>query len=177
MNVRNICLQSDGIELAAELYVPPAPEPCPALCICHGVPANTYNPADRGYAGLAQTFCHAGFVTLIFNFRGAGKSQGNLDMLGWTRDLQVALNFLCDLDGIDRKRICLLGFSGGAAVSVYITAHDPRVSLLLACACPAHFRFVTNKSGSRASKKSQQSIGLTRFLPVPYSWSMVMPTK
>ena len=105
MNVRNICLQSDGIELAAELYVPPAPEPCPALCICHGVPANTYNPADRGYAGLAQTFCHAGFVTLIFNFRGAGKSQGNLDMLGWTRDLQVALNFLCDLDEIDRKRI------------------------------------------------------------------------
>ena len=46
MNVRNICLESDGIELAGELYVPPAHEPCPALCICHGVPANTYNPAD-----------------------------------------------------------------------------------------------------------------------------------
>ena len=90
-------------------------------------------------------------------------------MLGWTRDLQVALNFLCDLDGIDRKRICLLGFSGGAAVSVYITAHDPRVSLLLACACPAHFRFVTNKEAAISTIRHFQEIDVIRDKDFPPS--------
>ncbi|TET44517.1 MAG: alpha/beta fold hydrolase [Dehalococcoidia bacterium] len=169
MKVRNIYLESDGIKLAGEVYVPPADKPSPALCICHGVPANTYNPADRGYAALAERFSDAGFVTLIFNFRGAGKSEGNLDMLGWTRDLRAALNFLCDLDEIDKKRICLLGFSGGAAVSVYITAHDPRISLLLACACPAHFRFLTSKEAGIATIRHFQEIEVIRDKDFPPS--------
>jgi alpha/beta superfamily hydrolase len=169
MNVTNICLESDGIKLAGEVYVPAVHEPCPALCICHGVPANAYNPADRGYAALAQRFCHAGFVTLIFNFRGAGRSEGNLDMLGWTRDLQAALDFLYDLEEIDRKRISLLGFSGGAAVSVYVTARDPRISLLLACACPAHFRFLTGEEAAIATIRHFQEIEVIRDKDFPPS--------
>jgi len=61
-------LQSDGLELAAEVYIPAGDRLCPALCICHGIPAVPYNPEDRGYPELAQKFCAAGFITLIFNF-------------------------------------------------------------------------------------------------------------
>ncbi|MFP3880478.1 MAG: alpha/beta hydrolase, partial [Dehalococcoidia bacterium] len=120
-------MKSDGIELVGELFLPSTDQAHPALCICHGIPATPPDLTDRGYAVLAQSFCKAGFATLIFNFRGAGRSEGNLDMMGWTRDLQAALDFLYDIQQADRTRLCLLGFSAGAAVSVYVAARDPRV--------------------------------------------------
>jgi len=139
MDVEEIRLKADGLELRGELHIPSRGKVHPALCICHGIPAAPPDPTDRGYALLAERFCHAGFATLIFNFRGTGKSEGNLDVLAWTRDLQAALGFLYSLKEVDRKHFCLLGFSGGAAVSVYTAAHDPRVSLVATCACPADF--------------------------------------
>ena len=122
MDVKEIRLKADGLELAGELHIPSKDKVHPALCICHGIPAAPSDPTNKGYTLLAQSFCHAGFTTLIFNFRGTGKSEGNLDILGWSRDLQAALNFLYNLKEVDRTRFCLLGFSGGAAVSVYTAA-------------------------------------------------------
>jgi dipeptidyl aminopeptidase/acylaminoacyl peptidase len=139
MHVEEIRLKADGLELVGELHVPSRDKIHPALCICHGIPAAPPDPTDKGYRLLAERFCHAGFITLIFNFRGTGKSEGNLDILGWTRDLQAALDFLYSLKGIDKNHLSLLGFSGGAAVSIYAAAHDPWVSLVVTCACPADF--------------------------------------
>jgi putative redox protein len=81
MYVEEIHLKADGLELRGELRVPSRDRPQPAMCICHGIPATPPDPADKGYALLAEQFCRAGFVTLIFNFRGTGRSQGNLDIL------------------------------------------------------------------------------------------------
>jgi len=169
MQGKNICLKVDGLELAGELYIPSRNRPHPALCICHGIPDTPHNPSDRGYALLAQRFCNAGFLTLIFNFRGAGKSQGNLDMLGWSRDLQAAVNFLYNSEEIDKAHLCLLGFSGGAAVSVYAAAHDPRASALVTCACPADFGFLG--SGKQAASNIQhfRDIGVIRDKDFPAS--------
>jgi alpha/beta superfamily hydrolase len=169
MEAKSICLKVDGLELAGELYIPQENKVHPALCICHGIPAVPYDPTDRGYATLAQRFCHAGFVTLIFNFRGAGKSQGNFDIRGWSRDLHAAIDFLSTLKEINTQRICLLGFSGGAAVSVYITAHDPRVSLLATGACPANFGFFASKEEVPSTIQRFREIGVIRDKDFPSS--------
>lgn len=145
METKEIRLKADGLELAGELYIPSRDKVHPALCICHGIPAAPPDPTDRGYPMLAERFCNAGFLTLIFNFRGTGRSQGNLDMLGWTRDLQAAIGFLHNLREVDKRRLFLLGFSGGAAVSVYVAAHDSRVGSLVTCACPADFRSLSQR--------------------------------
>ncbi len=173
MKAKNVCLKSDGLELVGEVYIPSESKVCPALCICHGIPAAPYNPQDRGYAVLAQRFCAAGFATLIFNFRGAGKSQGNLDILGWSRDLEAAIDFLYNLKKIDKKRFCLLGFSGGAAVSVYVAAHDSRVSSLVACACPADFGSLPGKETAPSAIQHFREIGAIRddnFPPSIEEW-------
>jgi dipeptidyl aminopeptidase/acylaminoacyl peptidase len=169
MESKGICLQSDRLKLAGEVYIPPGNKPYPALCICHGIPAAPYNPDDRGYALLAQKFCAAGLLTLIFNFRGAGKSQGNLDMLGWSRDLQAALDFLYSFEKIDKTRLCLLGFSGGAAVSVYTAAHDPRISALAACACPATFSSLGSKEQAVSSIQHFREMGVIKDKDFPPS--------
>ena len=176
---RSICLLSDEIKLAGEVYIPTGNRPHPALCICHGIPANPHNPEDRGYAELAQRFCEAGFVTLIFNFRGAGLSEGNFDILGWSRDLKVALDFLYYLEEIDKSHICLLGFSGGAAVSVYVTANDSRVSSLVACACPSDFSRLQSEEDLMPSIQHFREIGVIKdkdFPPSSQEWLMGFAT-
>jgi dipeptidyl aminopeptidase/acylaminoacyl peptidase len=169
MEVREIQLNADGLELVGELYVPSGDKIHPALCICHGIPAAPPDPTDKGYALLAQRFYHAGFTTLIFNFRGAGRSEGNLDILGWTRDLQAALDFLYNLEEVDRTRFCLLGFSGGAAVSVYTAAHDTRVSSVVICACPAEFRSLSQREAPLDTIQRFREIGSIRDKDFPPS--------
>ena len=169
MKIESICLKSDELELVGELFIPLVNEPCSALCICHGIPATPYNPEDKGYSVLAQMFCAAGFVTLIFNFRGAGRSQGNFDILGWSRDLQVAINFLYHHRATDKARLCLLGFSGGAAVSVYATAHNPCISSLVTCACPADFNLFTNAEKLVHTIQHFREIGAIRDNDFPHS--------
>ena len=133
-------LRSDGLRLAAEVYRPASQAPHPALCLCHGVPARrTPDPSDRGYPLLAERFCAEGFLVLIFNFRGSGESDGDFDIMGWTRDLEAAVDYLWDLQEVDRARLSVMGFSGGAATTVYCAAQDRRISSVVACACPARF--------------------------------------
>jgi alpha/beta superfamily hydrolase len=169
MDMEQIRLKADGLELRGELYVPSGDKVHPALCICHGIPTTTPDPTDRGYARLAERFCDAGFVTLIFNFRGTGKSQGNLDILGWTRDLQAALGFLYGLEEADKNHLCTLGFSGGAAVSVYAAAHDPRVSLVVTCACPADFHSLHQRETPTKTVQRFRQIGAIRDEEFPPS--------
>jgi len=171
MRKRRISLRVDNLRLIGEVYFPgTTPRPCPAICLCHGIPSGQQpSPGDSGYPGLAQRFCDAGFVTLIFNFRGTGQGQGNLDMLGWTRDLEAAIDYLVSLEEVDKSRLCLLGSSGGAAVSVYVAANDPRVSSLVTFACPAEFDFLTDKQRARATVDHFRSIGVIRDADFPPS--------
>jgi len=169
VEIREIRLKADGLELVGELDIPSGNKVRPALCICHGIPATPPDPGDRGYALLAQRFCQAGFITLIFNFRGTGRSEGNLDILGWSRDLHAALDFLYDLGEVDRSRLCLLGFSGGAAVAIYAAAHDPRVSLVATCACPADFRSLAHRETPSETIQRFRQIGAIRDEDFPSS--------
>ena len=171
MKKHEISLKVDNLDLPGEVYFPKGTkEEHPALCLCHGIPSGQQpSPGDSGYPGLAQRFCDAGFVTLIFNFRGTGQSQGNLDMLGWTRDLEAAIDFLSNLDEVDKSCLCLLGSSGGAAVSIYAAANDPRVSSVVTLACPAEFSFVTDKQRARATIDHFRSIGVIRDADFPPS--------
>jgi alpha/beta superfamily hydrolase len=169
MQTEQVNFEIDGLRLAGELRVPSRSGAHPALCICHGIPAAPPDPDDRGYSLLAERFCRAGFVTLIFNFRGTGKSQGNLDLPGWSRDLRAALDFLYDRSEADRTHFCLLGFSGGAAVSVHAAAHDPRVSSLATCACPADFNSLYEEQDPRDAIERFRQIGAVRDRDFPPS--------
>ena len=143
MKKQEVSFKSDTLSLYGELYFPDKMGHSPkTLIICHGIPAVPHNPSERGYAILAEKFCDNGFATLIFNFRGAGKSQGNFDLMGWTEDLKSAIDFLYSIAELKKSRLSLLGFSGGAAVSICVAADDPRVSAVVTLACPAAFDFL-----------------------------------
>ena len=86
MKKKGVLLTVEGISIVGELYIPEQGDrkAFPALCLCHGIPSGRPpEPGDKGYPGLAEKFCTAGFATLIFNFRGTGLSGGNLDLNLW----------------------------------------------------------------------------------------------
>ncbi len=136
----NFEIMVDNINIVGAVFYPPEiTKSCPVLCFCHGIPGTKPDPSNSGYMLLARQFAGEGFITCAFNFRGTGASGGNLDLLGWTRDLKAVLGYLATLDGVDPARLYVMGFSGGAAASVYVAAHDARIAALVSCACPSEF--------------------------------------
>lgn len=168
-------LRVDNLKIVGEIYYPPQMQGLqPALCLCHGIPAAPPDPTDRGYPLLAERFAKGGFLTCIFNFRGAGESEGNLDLLGWTRDLDTVVTYLGQLESVDNARISLMGFSGGAATSAYVTANDQRISALVACACPAELSIFTAGQGLEAFLDQCRSVGTIKdddFPPSLEEWA------
>lgn len=191
MIVRVVAFAADEIKISGQLYLPGdgGEPPYPTVCICHGIPhgvpdANP-DPDDGGYPALAERICREGFAVLIFRFRGVGDSGGNFDILGWTRDLGAAVDYLWVLPEVDRSHLALLGFSGGAAVSVCVTAQDSRVSSVAACACPAEFDSLKAVFAEGESIVEHfRGIGIIRDRDFPYSdeewlgnFSLVSPLK
>lgn len=162
-------MQVDGLRIAGKLYLPGNQSSYPAVCVCHGIPAKSPDPNDRGYPLLAEKICREGFAVLIFNFRGTGASEGNLDISGWTRDLKAAIDYLFALPEVDSSHLSLLGFSGGAAVSIYTASQDRRVSSVAACACPAKFSFITDVADPSPVIDHFRSIGAIRDEDFPLS--------
>lgn len=164
----NICV--DGLMIVGEIYYPlKGQEPFPTLCLCHGIPAVPPDPSDKGYTLLAEQFAEEGFLTCIFNFRGAGESEGNLDLLGWTHDLSAVITYLTHLDAADPSEIALMGFSGGAATAAYVTAYDTRISTLITCACPAEFSKLTTGQGLEAFLDQCRTVGTIKDETFPPS--------
>ncbi|MFC1965425.1 alpha/beta hydrolase [Chloroflexota bacterium] len=172
MVTRPVTLKVDGLKIAGRIYLPAEGDKqlYPTVCICHGIPSgNPPAPGDKGYPGMAENICSEVFGVFIFNFRGTGFSEGNLDILGWTRDLKAAIDYLYALPEVDRTHLSLLGFSGGAAVSVYVASQDTRVTSVVACACPAEFSIITRADSLPSVIDRYRSIGVFRDKSFPHS--------
>lgn len=173
---KDIALESDGLKLTGQVYIPGSrsTKTAPALCLCHGIPrGGPLDPSDGGYPALAGRFCNAGFVTIIFNFRGTGDSEGNFDIAGWTTDLGVMLDYLYNMSEVDTGKVALMGFSAGAAVSMYVAAQDPRVSSLVVCACPTQFRLAADPKSATSAIAQFRDTGIIKdadFPPSPADW-------
>jgi dipeptidyl aminopeptidase/acylaminoacyl peptidase len=172
--IKEANLTVEGLKIVGQLHLPENQDPpYPAVILCHGVPSGNVDPSDPGYPFLAQTISDQGFAVYIFRFRGAGESEGNFDIAGWTRDLIAAINYISDLPVIDKNRLALVGFSAGATVSVYVAARDHRITAVAACACPAEFSAVTDPSKSGLTLAYFRKIGIIRdpdFPPSPENW-------
>ena len=184
MNIKNVTLEVDSLEIVGHLYLPRNVDMIPysTVCICHGIPEKTSAPGDRGYPLLAENICRQGFAVFIFNFRGTGVSDGNFDILGWTRDLEVVIDYLCA--EVYVSKISLMGFSGGAAVAVYVASRDKRISSIVACSCPAEFSWFNGIDDPQPVVDYFRDVGIIRdegFPPSVDEWlagfRLVSPVK
>ena len=163
MKTQETSIQSGEARLYGKLYIPDA-IPGPALLVCHGLNARG-SGGLRLYARLAETACRSGFVSLMFDFRGVGKSTGKFDYgFGEQEDVKCALNYLASRPEVAPDRIFIVGHSLGGAVSIYAVQNETRVKGLVLWSTPKNHDYNVRKFVRRTRGK----LGLCLFLFFSY---------
>jgi pimeloyl-ACP methyl ester carboxylesterase len=129
-----IVISSDGLKLAGIVRTPEglkANEKRAAFLVLHGFGSNK----DAGnVTGPCDLLSKLGYITLRFDFRGCGESdgeKGRLICLEQVADTRNALTALAQRADVDAARIAVIGSSFGAAVAIYTAGVDPRVAAVV----------------------------------------------
>ncbi len=127
MSPETISFRAGDVELRGDVYVPPTAGPWPAVVMAHGFGA----VKDQYLHRYAERFAEAGLLTVVYDHRGFGVSDGQprQDIDPWVqiRDFQHAISYTRSRDDVDAERIGVWGtsFSGGHVL--VLGAIDPRV--------------------------------------------------
>jgi len=121
---------SNGHRLSGILRIPEEfkdGEKKPGIVVCHGFAAfKEMVPLPQ----VATAFTEAGYVTLTFDYRGFGTSEGprwRLIPMEEVEDIRNAITFLQSRPEVDKEKIGLWGTSLGGGLVVYAAAMDSRV--------------------------------------------------
>jgi uncharacterized protein len=127
----SVSFNSGGLKLAGLLHLPadlPVGQRRAAIVVLHGFGSNK----DGGISMAAsQLFASLGYITLRFDMRGCGQSEGprgKVICLEQVQDTRAAIDFLQTRPEVDASRIGVMGHSFGAAVAIYTAGVDQRVA-------------------------------------------------
>jgi len=130
----NTFFEGPAGRIEAILKEPAAPVTRAAI-VCHPHPLFGGTMHNKVVFRIARAFQDAGFAVLRFNFRGAGRSEGEHDEgRGEKDDLRAAISFI--EEKYPGAEIWLAGFSFGAAVMLRAAACDDRVRAIVAVGVP-----------------------------------------
>ncbi|MCP3891930.1 MAG: alpha/beta hydrolase [Desulfobulbaceae bacterium] len=91
---------------------------------------------EMGLAGFAEKFEAAGFVTLVFDYRFWGESEGEprnqVFALEMVEDYRNAITWLSHRPEVDCNRIGIWGTSYSGGLCLYVGTHDKRVKAVVA---------------------------------------------
>jgi len=163
VKIEETSIQCGETGLYGQLYIPDA-VPAPGLLICHGLNARG-SSGLRLYARLAETACRSGFVSLMFDFRGVGRSTGNFDYgIGEQEDVKCALDYLASRPEVAPNQVFIVGHSLGGAVSIYAVQNEKRVKGLVLWSTPKNHDYNVKKFVRRTRGK----LGICLFLFFSY---------
>lgn len=151
MKTETVWIDCTNARLYGELHIPDH-VPASALLICHGLTISGFHLL-KIYTQLAKTACQNGFVSLVFDFRGVGKSSGKFDYgVGEQEDVKCTLNYLASRPEVAPNSIFVVGHSLGGAVSLYALQNEKRVKGLVIWSTPKNHnynvkKFITNTRG------------------------------
>lgn len=179
-SVRRVQFMSDGLVLKGDLYLPPGfseSKPYPAIVV--GGSWTTVKEQMSG--GYARELAKQGFVTLAFDPRYFGESEGQPRF--WEnpsakiRDYGNALTFLSSVPGVDPERLFLTAVCASAGYMAEVAAVDTRVKGLATIAAWLHDAAAVEmiyggKEGvqariqqAREAKKAFAENGSVRYIP------------
>lgn len=125
-----VAFQSEGLTLKGALHLPPGPGPFPALVYAHGS-----GPATRNLGFYPAWFVQQGFAVLVFDKRGAGRSQGDWRTASFQSlagDVLAGVATLKARPDIDAKHLGVFGISQGGWVGSLAASRSQDVKFFLA---------------------------------------------
>jgi pimeloyl-ACP methyl ester carboxylesterase len=134
MNEETVSIPSAGLRLHGAVGTPADLQPGErraAFLVLHGFGGNS---DSAGVLQPTRVLSEFGYVTLRFDMRGCGKSEGEFGRvicLEQAEDLGNALSFLAGHAAVDPDRIGVIGSSFGGAVAVYAGGTNRRVAAVI----------------------------------------------
>jgi fermentation-respiration switch protein FrsA (DUF1100 family) len=132
---KDITFSSKGLPCRGWLYVPddlPESQKSPTIVMAHGFSA----VKEMMLPDFAERFTAAGFVTLAFDYRYFGDSEGEprsqLFPLEQVEDVRNAITWVSDQPEVDPQRIGIWGTSYGGGIVVYTASFDRRIKAVVA---------------------------------------------
>jgi len=137
---------------------PDDPSPRPGVVMGHGFAGQR----ELGLAPFAEAFAAAGYVTLVFDYRGWGDSGGEpryvVDMEAQIQDFGDALAWLRSHDTTDPHRVALWGTSLGGGHALMAAHRDGHVQAVL-----AQVPMVNGNKGGSAHPSFRDGVRLLRL--------------
>src|SRR5277367_2826165 len=136
-----VSVPSAGLRLHGVVSTPAGIKPGDrgaAFLVLHGFGGNS---DSAGVLQPTRVLNEFGYVTLRFDMRGCGKSEGEFGRvicLEQVEDLGNALDFLARHLAVDPDRIGVIGSSFGGAVAVYAGGTNPRIAAVISNGGWAH---------------------------------------
>jgi alpha/beta superfamily hydrolase len=110
----------------------------PGVVICHPHPAYGGSMDNNVVYAVRDTASRLGLTSLIFNFRGVGRSGGSsTGELMDARDVGAAVDFLAANPDLKPAAVYLVGYSYGAWVGIFHAVSDSRIAAWVAVSPPA----------------------------------------
>jgi uncharacterized protein len=137
MREEKVVISSAGIQLEGLMGINEALSFKGGMVLCHPHPlygGNMHNPV---IASTAETASLEGFITLRFNFRGVGASEGSYgEGIAEQEDVKAAVEFLSSKIDEPDSLLILLGYSFGAWTGLQVAVKDARIKGMIAIAPP-----------------------------------------
>ncbi|MEO1516710.1 MAG: alpha/beta fold hydrolase [Bacteroidota bacterium] len=139
--MKKITFQSEGLNIVGHLFHPAnfqEGKTHPAIIV-----SGSWTTVKEQMAGLyAQKLADKGFITLAFDFRNFGESEGeprfyeNPSMK--QKDIQHAVTYLQSLDEVDNAKIGAFGVCAGAMYTLMAASADDRIKSVVTAASWLH---------------------------------------
>jgi pimeloyl-ACP methyl ester carboxylesterase len=129
-----VAIASAGLRLSGVLRIPDGLQPQErraAFLVLHGFGSNKNS---QNVLAPCKVLDELGYVTLRFDMRGCGESEGEpgrVICLDQVEDTRNALTFLARHPNVDADRIGAIGTSFGGAVAVYAGGIDRRIAAVI----------------------------------------------
>lgn len=112
----------------------PAVSPRGVAIVCHPHPLGGGTMHNKVVFRAAAGLNDAGLITIRFNFRGVGASEGQHDGRAETQDVKDVIDYVSEqYPGMD---LTLAGFSFGSRMGTEVALNDPRIARVISIGTP-----------------------------------------
>ncbi|MCT4624712.1 MAG: alpha/beta fold hydrolase, partial [Schleiferiaceae bacterium] len=141
VTMKKVKFSSEGAQLVGNLYYPKnydANKTYPAIVV-----SGSWTTVKEQMAGLyAEKLANEGFITLAFDFRNFGESEGEPRFYESPAlkevDVQNAVSYLEDLPEVNSDKIGAFGVCAGAMYTLMAASHDNRIKSVVTAASWLH---------------------------------------
>ena len=178
--MKKVQFTSEGARLSGNLYLPAnfdATQAYPAIIV-----SGSWTTVKEQMAGLyANKLADEGFITLAFDFRNFGESEGEPRFYESPArkkvDIKNAVSYLHTLSEVDNERIGVMGICAGAMYSLMAASEDDRIQSVVTAASWLHDEeavklFYGGEAGvnekleaARAAKQTYADNGTVAYIP------------